>query len=129
MPARTSADRAGTRGGLLADGYLPASGEDILLSAGADPARLYLNGQEVDRDGYRGGLTGNEEPLVIGVRAWLSGRSGGGQSREPSSTGATRSRYFDQALTAQQIARRDDAGVGSAVQHLVDDGGVQAAVA
>jgi hypothetical protein len=53
---------------------LPArKGEDILSSAGADPARLYLNGQEVDRDGYRGGLTGNEEPLVIGVRAWLSG--------------------------------------------------------
>jgi lysophospholipase L1-like esterase len=101
----------------------------IAFSFGPDGARLYLNGQEVDRDGYGGGLSGNEEPLVIGALAWLSSDRAADNLEAFFDGVIDEVAVFDQALTAQQIAGLYDAGVGSAVQNLVDDGGAQAAVA
>ena len=43
------------------------------VSFGADGLKLYLDGELAASDDYRGGLQGNEEPLVVGARAWQSG--------------------------------------------------------
>ena len=45
----------------------------VAVSFGADGLRLYVDGAPVAEDGYRGGLRGNQEPLVLGARDWLSG--------------------------------------------------------
>jgi hypothetical protein len=44
----------------------------IALVFGQEGMQLYLNGKPVGTNPYAGGLQGNEEPLVIGARDWLS---------------------------------------------------------
>ncbi|MEC7838440.1 MAG: Ig-like domain-containing protein, partial [Chlamydiota bacterium] len=54
-----------------------SAGEDshIALTFGNSGMRLYVNGVYVDYNSYRGGLTGNENPIVIGAYAGNSGNN------------------------------------------------------
>ena len=55
-------------GGSVAAGEAAA----VAVSFGKGGFKLFVDGEEVDRSGYEGGIENNAEPIVIGASAWAS---------------------------------------------------------
>ncbi|MEL6209086.1 MAG: Ig-like domain-containing protein, partial [Pseudomonadota bacterium] len=45
----------------------------VAVTFGAAGLSIYVNGVEAASDSYTGGLTGNQEPIVLGANQWASG--------------------------------------------------------
>lgn len=83
----------------------------MAFSFGPDGMRLYLDGELVDSDSYAGGMTGNEEPLVIGANQWSSGNEVANNLRDFFVGEMDKIAVYDRALTPTELSNMYDAGV------------------
>ena len=81
------------------------SGEwiNVAVSFGSQKLRLYINGDEADTDTYTGGLTGNQEPLVIGASSERSGDLIGIPIEKEFEGTIDEVAFFNRALTKEEI--------------------------
>jgi hypothetical protein len=72
----------------------------VAVSFGDDGFRLFLDGKEVDRSNYKGGIGNNKEPLVVGANAWKSSDGGADHLYEFFKGSIAEVAIYDQQLDA-----------------------------
>ncbi|EKE43136.1 hypothetical protein OCGS_2727 [Oceaniovalibus guishaninsula JLT2003] len=76
---------------------------DIALTFGDDGMTLWFDGDEVDSNGYRGGLDGNDEKIVVGANNWASPSGTTGRLKHDLDGSVENVRLFDTALPDESI--------------------------
>jgi lysophospholipase L1-like esterase len=88
-----------------ADGAVTAGeAHHVAFTFGAAGAALWLDGAEVARSAYTGGLESNGEPLVLGALAWTSARGTGDKITDAFDGRLDEVAIFDGQLTHEAVA-------------------------
>jgi Ca2+-binding RTX toxin-like protein len=112
-------------------GHLISSGKwyHLAFTFGAGGMKLYLDGELVGEDSFSGGLTGNQEPIVMGRSLIWNSRDRNDLSnldvRQPFEGRMDEAVFFAEALTADQIGQLMVEGLasGSGADTLVGGAG------
>ena len=85
----------------------------VAVSFGDGGFKLFIDGEQVDQNGYTGGLQSNNEPIVVGASAWGSGNEAAAQLTHEFKGEISNLGLYETALTEADIRSLADPSEGS----------------